>query len=45
MIAGVFYTLEDFLTHADGVIYLILGGFLLLFLWFWSFLVEREKKG
>ena len=34
MIAGVFYTLEDFLTHTDGVTYLIIGGFLLLFVWF-----------
>ena len=39
-----FVTLVDFLTYSKGVGYLIGGGVLVGFIFYWSFLTEREKS-
>jgi len=39
-----FYTLWDFLTWTKGVSYFVAFGLLLLFVPFYLFLTEREKK-
>ena len=39
---GVFYTLQEFMTHTKGVTYLLIIAILLLMLGFWGFLVERD---
>jgi hypothetical protein len=38
----VFYTLQDFMTHAEGITYLLIAGALCFFGFFWSFLSERD---
>lgn len=39
-----FYTLVDFLTHTEGITYILVGVFLLVFLSFWRYLTEREEN-
>lgn len=38
-----FYTLQDFMTHAEGVTYLLIGVALVFFTFFWLFLSERDE--
>ena len=39
---GVFYTLQEFMTHTKGVTYVLIIAILILMLGFWGFLVERD---
>ena len=45
MIAGTFHTLQDFLLHTEGVTYLLIAGFLVLFVWFYRTLVKNDDRG
>ncbi len=38
----VFYTLQDFTTHAEGITYLLIAVALCFFGFFWVFLSERD---
>lgn len=38
----VFYTLQDFLTHAEGITYLIMPVVLCFIGFYWAFLSERD---
>ena len=38
------HTLQEFLTHTKGLCYILGGIFLVAFIPFWLFLVERQKK-
>jgi len=40
---GVFYTLQDFFVHAEGVTYVMMGLALVCFVVVWNFLVSREE--
>ena len=40
---GIFYTLQDFLTHTEGTTYLIIIAVLLGLLGFWNFLTDRDE--
>ncbi len=40
---GVFYTLQDFLTHTKGVIYILIVAILLAMLGFWRFLTSGDE--
>lgn len=37
-----FFTLQDFMLHAEGVTYVLLGVALCFFAFFWLFLSERD---
>lgn len=37
-----FYTLQDFMLHAEGVTYVLIAGVLCIFVFFWLFLSERD---
>jgi hypothetical protein len=37
-------TLQEFFLHTKGVTYLLLVGYLLLFVWFWRYLTDREQS-
>jgi hypothetical protein len=39
-----FHTLFDFLTHAEGTTYILIGVLLVSFIPFWRFLTERESE-
>ncbi len=39
---GVFYTLQEFMTHTKGVTYVLIIAILIVMLGFWGFLVERD---
>lgn len=39
---NVFYTLQDFLTHTKGVLYILIVLILIGMLAFWNFLTERD---
>jgi len=39
----IFYTLQDFYTHIEGVIYILIILILIGMLGFWNFLVERDE--
>lgn len=39
-----FYTLQEFMLHAEGVTYLLIGLALIFFTVFWLFLTERDGK-
>jgi hypothetical protein len=39
---GIFYTLQEFMTHTKSVTYILIIVVLLAMLGFWSFLVERD---
>jgi len=39
-----FHTLNEFLLHTKGVLYLLGIGSLVGFVLFWKFVQEREKK-
>lgn len=39
---GVFYTLQDFLTHTEGVTYILIVAALFTIAGFWSFLTARD---
>jgi hypothetical protein len=38
-----FHTLFDFLTHTEGVTYILIGVLAISFIPFWRFLTEREE--
>ncbi len=40
---GIYYTLQQFLTHAKGVTYIIMVLALLAFLGFWRFLAGNDE--
>lgn len=40
---GVFYTLQEFLTYTKGVTYIMVIVTLIVMVWFWRFLVERDE--
>ncbi|MDF1591551.1 MAG: hypothetical protein P1P89_08575 [Desulfobacterales bacterium] len=40
---GSFYTLQEFMTHTEGVTYVLIVVILLGMLGFWNFLVERDQ--
>ncbi len=40
---GVFYTLQEFLTYTKGVTYILVIVSLIVMVWFWRFLVERDE--
>jgi hypothetical protein len=37
-----FYTLQDFMFYSKSVTYILIVAVLLGFVWFWSFLNERD---
>ena len=39
---NIFYTLQDFLTHTKGIIYILIVLILLGMLGFWKFLTARD---
>ncbi|MGE4552291.1 MAG: sulfate respiration complex protein HmcD [Desulfovibrionaceae bacterium] len=39
-----FYTLQDFLTHTKGLIYVLMGGALVCFVLWWRFLTGRDPE-
>ena len=39
-----YHTLNEFLLHTKGVLYLLGIGSLVAFIWFWKFVQDREKK-
>lgn len=41
--AGIFYTLQDFMTYTKGVTYLLIVAILVGMLLFWNFLVDRDE--
>jgi hypothetical protein len=38
------HTLFDFMTHTKGVTYVLAGVYLVVFLSYWLFLNERERR-
>jgi hypothetical protein len=38
------HTLNEFLMHTKGMLYLLGIGYLILFVGFWRFVHDREKK-
>ena len=40
---GSFYTLQEFLTHTEGVTYLLILAILLGMVGFWNFLTDRDE--
>ena len=40
---GIFYTLQEFMTHTKGVTYLLIIAILLGMLGFWNFLSEKDE--
>ncbi|MCK5125099.1 MAG: hmc operon protein 4 [candidate division Zixibacteria bacterium] len=38
------YTLQDFMTHTKGVVYILAVSYLIGFTAFWCFLFRRDKK-
>jgi hypothetical protein len=43
MVPAVFDTLQDLMTHNESVTYLMLAGYLILFVCFYLFLTRREE--
>jgi len=41
---SVYYTLQEFMTHTEYVIYLLTAGALVVLVLFWRFLTGRDKK-
>jgi len=41
---GIFYTLQNFLTHTEATTYLIIIAVLLGMLGFWNFLTDRDEE-
>jgi hypothetical protein len=39
-----YHTLFDFLTHTEGITYILIGVLLIGFIPFWRFLTERERE-
>jgi hypothetical protein len=39
-----FHTLNEFMLHTKGVLYLLAVGSLVAFVFFWRFVQDREKK-
>ncbi len=39
---NIFYTLQDFLTHTKGIVYILIVLILLGMLGFWNFLTGRD---
>ncbi len=39
----VFYTLQDFMTHAESVTYLLIGATLVWMTLFWLFLTGKDQ--
>ncbi len=39
-----FYTLQDFMTHTKGVVYIIMGAILVLMPLFWRFLTDKDDQ-
>ena len=39
----VYYTLQEFITHTESVIYLLTAGALVVLPLFWRFLTGRDK--
>ena len=40
---GIFYTLQDFMTHTKGVTYILIVAILVGMWAFWNFLVDRDE--
>jgi hypothetical protein len=38
------FTLQDFMFHTKGIIYLLAIGYLIGFTWFWKFLRNDKPK-
>lgn len=43
MVEG-FNTLQDFMMHSKGIVYLLAVGYLVGFVWFWKFLTKYDRK-
>jgi len=41
---SIYFTLQEFMTHTEGVIYLLTGGGLVVLVFFWRFLNRRDEK-
>lgn len=41
---GLYYTLQDFLTHTKSITYLLVVGALIGFTWFWRFLTGNDDR-
>ncbi len=42
---SIFYTLQDFLTFTEGVIYILIIAILFAMLGFWRFLTSGDEDG
>jgi len=40
----VFYTLQEFITHTQSIMYLLAAGAIVVLLFFWRFLTGRDEK-
>lgn len=40
---SIFYTLQEFMTHTEGVTYILVVAILLGMLGFWNFLTDRDE--
>ncbi len=38
------HTLQEFMKHTKGIIYLLGIGYLVAFTWFWKFLNKKSKN-
>ena len=38
------HTLQEFMTHTKGIVYILMVCYLIGFTWFWRFLHNREPK-
>ena len=41
---GIYYTLQDFLTHTKSITYLLIVGSLIGITWFWYFLTGNDDE-
>ncbi len=41
---GLYYTLQDFLTHTKSITYLLIVGALIGITWFWNFLTGNDDR-
>jgi len=39
-----FHSLQEFMSHTKGMLYLLGGGYLVIFVAFWNFLHDRENE-
>jgi len=41
---SIFYTYQDFHTHAEGVLYILMAAALIGFVFFWKYLAGRDDE-